>query len=152
VQVLQDQHQRGALSQPGQQLKHPAEQPVAGGLHVGAAVAVQQPPGLVAQRAHERPEGQRGPGQRRGLPGQHPRPGRGRPRLGAQLVDQPGLADAGHPGQQHDLGLACHRPRVGGRHGVPLGGPAHDRGRSGHTGSVPPAGRPVDTIGPSPGT
>ena len=103
------------------------EQAVPGGQHVPRAVVGQQPSRLITQRGHEGSVGQRRACQRRRLADQDLRPAGSRRGLGAQFLDEPGLADASRPGKQQHLRAAGHRQRVGGQQRLPLGDPSHDR-------------------------
>jgi hypothetical protein len=120
VQVLQDQQQRCDVRQVGQQGGHALEEPQPRGRGLGPAV----------RAAAEQPVGHRMPGQHGGEPlvggeqaqdfregqirqthvaqvhavaGEHGRPGRGGPP--GDLVQGPGLADPGVPGDEDRAGL-----------------------------------------------
>ena len=110
-----------------------------GGQHVRRAVVGEQPSRLIAQGGHKGPVGEGGAGQRRRLAEQDPRPASGPLGLGAEFLDEPGLADAGCPGDQQHLRAAGHNPRVGGQQRLPFGDPSHD-GRG-------PGGRPRRRLG-----
>jgi hypothetical protein len=106
VQVLQDQQQRRAHRETGQQPEHPHEQAVPGRKHVPRAIVGDEPFSLAPECGNERSVGQRRSGYRRRLTDAYLRTGSGSPRLAGQLLHQPGLAHAGRTGEQQHLRLA----------------------------------------------
>ena len=128
VQILQHENQRRLGGEFGKQAEHTHEPAVPRREHVAGAVIGQQPFGVCPQRVHERAVGQGRAGQWGGLPGQD----LCLLGLAGQLLDQPGLADAGRAGDQQELGLARCNARIGDGQGCLLRGPAYDRRRSSH--------------------